>query len=323
MLKLIRRISKTLFLFVLTFLLSMITNTKVEAQRAYSYQLSNAVYTPLSNATRIQFQQEFPGDFVDRDYPITGKLMAFADTFDIKSIVMYRGGVVRITDRVQGDLACFYYIFMADLEETDSSSMWVDNDSRTGNIIKLEWRNMTFKDRPRNEFVNFQLWLDKLTGNVSYHYGKSNYTKDSIVGSIGISRALSPEEFTHSRFLHGDYSNPSLLQTTQWLNINNVTYGKNFLSEGTVITFKPAATGLLNIGSNKQMAVYPNPAKDKIYVDVAFFGKEVEVFNMQGQRVIHHFVNTDGSILLDGLHEGFYQIKVGNYLAKISINHEL
>ncbi|MGN6568468.1 MAG: T9SS type A sorting domain-containing protein [Flavipsychrobacter sp.] len=68
-------------------------------------------------------------------------------------------------------------------------------------------------------------------------------------------------------------------------------------------------TGIAEINKNNTDLFYPNPAKDVIYADQSFIGKEMIIYNVEG-KVIQRGMIRDKKMDVSGMPPGQYIIKV-------------
>lgn len=303
-------------LFCALILFAVIQST---AQTNYNFVTSTETYSELTNAQRLNYAE--PDEFeilLYNEFQISNPFNGFGTQMDPTTIMFSRMGRIRLLEP-DWQTGNYYNPYHDDLVFGTTSSVWIDKTSNAGNMIKLEWRNMQFGYRPANEKISFQLWINRSNHEISFHYGKSSYTKDSISGIIYVARAITTDDYTHSKFVDGtDYSTVSTYKPIEYSKLSTITWGKNFPPEGTVITFKPISTGLLDINSQKQLSVYPNPTNGNVYIDATLAGKEVQIYNAQGQCLKHDHVDTKGSISLEDMINGIYLVKIENSYVKIN-----
>src|SRR5688500_8504917 len=66
-------------------------------------------------------------------------------------------------------------------------------------IMKLEWRNAGFYEDTSigfTNFVNFQIWIHEISGNIEYHYGASYVDLNSHGGSTGPTIGMATTDLT-------------------------------------------------------------------------------------------------------------------------------
>lgn len=74
-------------------------------------------------------------------------------------------------------------------------------------------------------------------------------------------------------------------------------------------------TGIKNLKNNTQFAVYPNPAKDNITIDLTAFGNEkstIKIVNLVGQEMYNEKLSGSKTINTTAWAEGMYMINVQN-----------
>lgn len=88
--------------------------------------------------------------------------------------------------------------------------------------------------------------------------------------------------------------------------------------------YTPLYTGLENNEFENEVSVYPNPAKERLYINTSLPIKELTICNLLGQEIQkYNNLETTSSIDISGLKEGVYFVKLstekGVYATKIIV----
>ncbi|MDQ3109094.1 MAG: T9SS type A sorting domain-containing protein, partial [Bacteroidota bacterium] len=179
-------------------------------------------------------------------------------------------------------------------------------------IAKFEWKNCGFyDDTTSTEFINFQIWIYEITGDVEYRFGTSSVTPYSYGGSpgpvIGIAPYVADPDyiFLPGIFLQGDSTTCTSVST-----YTNTT-GTPVLN--AVHRFANLATSGIKENATPVFSIYPNPANGKVNM-VLPQGNQLITFTDISGRICLSENNTGGnlSISLEGLQAGVYLITVSN-----------
>jgi len=80
------------------------------------------------------------------------------------------------------------------------------------------------------------------------------------------------------------------------------------LGSETLVVYRDGFTGINDLETD-DISIYPNPAKDVLYIDVPY---EVtgEILNIQGQLITQFILKSSGSIDVSGYSDGFYYLRI-------------
>lgn len=182
-------------------------------------------------------------------------------------------------------------------------------------IAKFEWKNVGFYEDTSatyNDFMNFQIWIYEITGDVEYHYGTGSVSEVSYGGSPGPVIGIAPfdldpnYDFLPGIFLQGD-STTCISGPTY--NVTNGTPVPN-----AVHRFANLATVGIKENIAQGFSMYPNPANDKVNLVLPQGNQLITFTDISGRVCLGEQSNDGGniSISLEGLQAGVYLITVSN-----------
>lgn len=70
--------------------------------------------------------------------------------------------------------------------------------------------------------------------------------------------------------------------------------------------------GIKNIESANKINIYPNPAKDNIYIDGAERNSNINIYDLKGRLVNSSIINDNKTIQTKGIKEGLYLLQINN-----------
>lgn len=302
------------------------TNQSANRNFLYSLTTSTGAYTNLTGSTLLSQglvwddpSWTVPLGFNFNLMNITGGFL----TFDVSY-----GGVVGLFNIVAPDMAGIIAPFDADLIDRGSDQAGTNtaglspvsyklDGTAPFRIFKLEWRNCgsyneLWDNNSMNDSVNFQLWLYE-SGRIEFRFGPQSITNtmnwyDGLPGILsGLAvYDIANDELSNIHLLGGPAASPSLS--------NQLASLTGHPTAGLIYRFEP-----LNIGLEDQvksnLALYPNPAKDAIFVSGGDMFAPVTILDMSG-RVITEGNLENGKIYLGALSAGVYFIQVENEVLK-------
>ncbi len=115
------------------------------------------------------------------------------------------------------------------------------------------------------------------------------------------------------RNISGTFATENLPNLPTGLAWDTVEYG----SEGVVLSVI-ASLSTIDFDKDKQVALYPNPATDKIFISGIVKSKEVSIYNLGGQEIVNtKLSNVNSGIQIDKLIPGIYVVKIDNVVFKL------
>ena len=88
-------------------------------------------------------------------------------------------------------------------------------------------------------------------------------------------------------------------------------YSDFSFNESIYDCYTPLYTGLENNEFENEVSVYPNPAKERLYINISLPIKELTICNLLGQEIQkYNNLETTSSINISGLNEGVYFVKI-------------
>lgn len=307
-------------------ILFLISALHLNAQYNYSY--TSAPYLDLVNPDTISSNvPDWDDDYWTHE--IGFQVNAFGTLYD--SVVVESNGELLLYNSL--DSASFFYhpdTFPVFIGFGDFMSQTGTGDLRyrtngaspisyalTGlpgaRIAKFEWKNSGFyNDTIAIDFINFQIWIYEITGDVEYHFGTSSVTPNSYGGSTGPVIGIAPYVadpdyiFLPGIFLQGDSTSctsVSTYVTTTGTPVLNAVH--RFANLATIGIQENAATGF---------SFYPNPAIDKVNLVLPQGNQLITFTDISGRVCLREQNNAGGifSISLEGLQAGIYLITVFN-----------
>ncbi|HUH58430.1 MAG TPA: InlB B-repeat-containing protein, partial [Pseudomonadales bacterium] len=93
----------------------------------------------------------------------------------------------------------------------------------------------------------------------------------------------------------------------------------NVMGDVTVVAEFEFTTGV-NDTSIKELSLYPNPAKEQVYIKGLSKSMWVEVYNLTGEKIIAQLLHADQPLKLSGLNNGVYLVRVEEQTFKLVVN---
>jgi hypothetical protein len=182
-------------------------------------------------------------------------------------------------------------------------------------IAKFEWKDCGFYNDTTatyTNFINFQIWLYEITGDVEYRFGTSFVEAFSYDGNIGPVIGIAPYiadpdyDFFAGIFLRGDSTactSVPTYDTTRGTPVPNAVH--RFANLSTVGIKENLAQGFV---------MYPNPANENVNLIVPEGKQVITLSDVAGRICVREESNNGGniSISLHGLQAGVYFITVSN-----------
>ena len=176
-------------------------------------------------------------------------------------------------------------------------------------ILILEWRNAGFYEDTSamfTNFVNFQIWIHEISGNVEYHYGPSLIDLNSFGGSTGPTIGLATTDLTPNWVLfNGYYITGDNSSETMGTMIGQMT-GQPV--DSTIYFFTNLATVGINHIEKPLFSLYPNPANDYCTVHFQNSDNSIMVTDALGRIVMEStdVQTTEYTLDLSGYEAGLY-----------------
>ena len=177
-------------------------------------------------------------------------------------------------------------------------------------------------DTENNNDINFDRFVFNNTDSIYTHYvdnGSLTLLNFSATGNINFQYKLAfPSDYMKGNDVNG-------MKITEEGEVIIATYGytmpPNYKLVGWLIKFHPK--GLINLtnietGEKETIKVYPNPAKDYVYVDIEvtnFKKGEIELFDIQGKLVKKAFLSAKLGNRVD-----VSNLNAGAYTYNVSLN---
>lgn len=291
----------------------------------YNFSVSAGAYNDLTGANSLS--QGLVWDDPSWNVPLGFNFSMLNVTGGFLTFDVSVGGAVGIFNITSPDMAGIIAPFDADLldrGETQSGgtaglspiSYKLDG-TAPYRIFKLEWNNCgsyneLWDNNSMNEYVNFQLWIYE-TGIIEFRFGPQSITNTAnwYEGLPGILSGLAVydivnEVISNIHLLMGSAATPQLSDQLASLT--------GHPTAGLIYRFEPLNIGIEDeVKSN--LALYPNPTKDALYISGGDMFAPVSILDMSG-RVITEGNLENGKIYLGNLSSGVYFIQVENEVLK-------
>ncbi len=187
-------------------------------------------------------------------------------------------------------------------------------------ICKIEVNNAGFYGEnlngPSASTVNYQLWLYETSNVIEFRFGACTLLNpgDNFFNAGGfISGLVDDLDFntaiaTNSNLLNGPHTTPTMVALT-----TNVTeYITGTPQSGRVYRFtNNTITSVKNISMASNLQLYPNPAKDKLYINnisSELNNATIEFYDVAGKQI--HVENLSNEINISSLNKGIYLVKI-------------
>lgn len=272
-------------------------------QFPYSATVLNEYYLPLENATALDLgvgwddpEVQIPLEFsLDLDGTASGGILSIGGTGEML-LNTTETGTMNILWPISLDIMD---IGAVEAEEFSSIRYEVSGEE-PNRILKVEWHECGLYDEvalleSANLRLNFQTWIYESGGIIEYRFGP-NTLNDSLPESefltSGIILGFDYDYYDGTFYTaSGAPENPDWSLTDdfyQWYysgsNLNSVPV------EGTVYRFGPAVN-VNDLGHvDASLSVYPNPARDQLWVQNGSTAVEGEVLDITGRIVAQFFL---------------------------------
>lgn len=285
------------------------------AQDFYDMNVSNAAYTELTGATKLQYIAAEGGYYwsTNLTFPVLGKNAGFGQNINPPSNGAYLSqGYIAIYETPGYAntivLQAFYDINLGSVDGTTEVS--VKTEGTTGSrVVKFQYKNLVYNN-DLSKKINMQIWLNEKDKSIIYHYGANTLgTGAAITGRCG-TVIIEPNfiDLDGAFNLIGNPASPQVQYGTD--SLTELPALTSFPANGTVYTLKPKATGIDGkLFETVPLTIYPNPAKNIINV-VSPGAYEAEIYNGTGQKVKTISIGMGTTVIdIATLDPGIYFIK--------------
>ncbi len=271
--------------------------------------VSSSTYAPLENSNSLN--QGMVWDDPDWSLPIGFDFEYLGYNFD--SLIFYGydayGAELLFKNTSDGSPDCQISAYMLDLIDSEfdnngkaSSDVRYALEGTPGSqIFKLEWSNVAFynDDFTSTNYtmrMNFQMWLFEQDNAIEFHYGPSqNLDNDVIQDYTGIPVTFIRNYVEVPQYgwegaymLTGDPTAPTWIYAATPGDFDNSSFLIDSPSDGTVYRFIPVLVGVNEQATLPNITVYPNPASDKININLASDKSQLmQIFDALGRNVFN------------------------------------
>lgn len=189
----------------------------------------------------------------------------------------------------------------------------------TGNpgvqILKIEWRNSGFYEdttSSMNSYVNFQIWIHEISGNIEFHYGTSSVAPYCYGGSSGPTVGIAPYDMDPNyNLLSGIYVTDDSSAVSTGTNYSQIT---GTPTDSTIYLFNNLATVGIEQVIKPSFKLYPNPAKETCTLYLQDAGSAITVSDATGRLLQEIPAQNTNNVILDlsAFEPGVYFISVRN-----------
>ena len=188
-------------------------------------------------------------------------------------------------------------------------------------ICKIEVSNAGFyseisANSASTSFVNFQTWLYEGSNDVEFRFGNCSIASASdcfydpngfgcgLFDSLDVNTAAT----VNSNVLSGPFANPTMVVLNP--NFTDVITGTMQTDRVYKFTHVNLVTNIKNNAKANSIALYPNPAKDKLYISNIsnLNNATIEFYDVAGKQIHSEKLNTQ--IDLSSFNKGIYLVKI-------------
>lgn len=310
-------------------LIVFLSLTGLKAQ--YTFTDTAEVYTPLVNADTLPFSSwVWDDDFTRMGLPF--QVNSFGNWYDSVlvesngSLILYNNWSGSepwdVTDTLPAIMGFGEFLSnqgtgdLASKGGGQSPVLMQVSGNPGAQILKLEWRNAGFYEDTSAQltnFVNFQIWIHEISGNIEYHYGTSYIDAISFGGSVGPTIGIAPYDMNGNAsswdLLSGIYVSGS---TGSEIPTANYTQMTGAPGDSSVYLFYNLSTVSVQEFSRDGFSLYPNPATEFCFVNSPGMELTVTLFDASGRVISEQQSTNNSSVRLDlnGLEKGTYFVTV-------------
>ncbi len=241
----------------------LIITQKVNAQ-GYTFSKSTGTYTPITGGTAFAANSTINLPF---DVTING---VKNDTLHISS---YFGAIS--TKKKSG----VFNAFIAEIQ--DGTKTYSITGTAGNRIIKLQFDQHKFSHLTwKSDYVTLQIWVYEKDNALELHMGSSSVPEPDL--AYYFHSPEGPAIGLKNMWLVGTPSNPTIDTST------GETYMNGTPANGQIYRFEPSANSISNTQKhNSSIAVYPNPANNKVQVSwsKALKNPQLSITDISGKEV--------------------------------------
>lgn len=262
---------------LLPLLLLGLSITGFAKNNVHRFEVKTSTYTELTgdiDVTQIAYDSGYAllGEFAGQPFAIMGRTWNFDGNGALLALTP-TGRVMFVGDTL---FALADIVYSDSIDRIDASSKVSYKIEGAGNnkILKLQWKNMRVHFGPAGNYFNAQIWIYQQSGVIEYRFGPrsannaSGYTDPKKGIYTGLWLSQNPD-------LTRVYEKMQITGTPPAINVDsarntNVPNVQGIPEEGTMYRFTPkvAVSGIKETPAGLDFNVYPNPATDKLVLDV-------------------------------------------------------
>lgn len=273
----------------------------------YSFSFSNGAYTELDNPVSLNNGQVW--NVLELGFPIGFNFPYFNSVVD--SLFFFQDGSSSTLSTIKedGGIHQLFIPFGAALVDrgygtsVSQSPLSYKLIGLPGNrVLKIEWKNAGLYGELQfngttSDFINFQMWLYEISGNIEIHYGPSlfNYPQFDFTFESGPAVSLIPSYdwdqdifSSNSIWLVGNPSNPEMISS------ENIYFLGGTIDPNTIYNFHNLLVEVVNKEVPATVA-YPNPVVDILNIRLknAINPTTATICDMTGRIVYNASTNPD------------------------------
>jgi len=305
------------------FLFSMISNAQV-----WRFTHSSGTYNPLPNTLPSLVAPGWDDEFVPITLPFN---LTIRNITSNQWVLDTYGAILDDSTSETAILAGFY----CDLQDfgnfngnTGISPIRMQTSGTSPNqIVKIEFVNSGFYSGDSTEFTNFQIWIYE-NNTVEYRMGPNSYLSgtNAFDGSTGPIIGIGNDI---SNGLDEAYLLDSLSSSPVVVFLQNATAPLELDDappSGKIYRFEKQIGASSSSTMNQKVNIFPNPAKDFIYINHSNHGDQLTLQNSAGQMIWRdNSLGNMTEIPVQTLPNGLYFLRIsgksGIKLEKVMIQH--
>jgi hypothetical protein len=162
-------------------------------------------------------------------------------------------------------------------------------------------------------YLNFQIWLYETSNDIEFRFGAMNIQNpsDNLYNGNGFMSGLidsldwNTAASNQANMLNGVFSNPVMVGPNS--NLSDVITGN--IDNGRVYKFTRAIpTSIAKHNLNSSISIYPNPAREQIFITNLAEKATANVYDISGKLVLLEI--TAGTLNISSLEKGIYTVKL-------------
>ncbi|MDP4270003.1 MAG: LamG-like jellyroll fold domain-containing protein [Bacteroidota bacterium] len=216
----------------------------------------------------------------------------------------------------------------ASLTNAATIEFWVKPESYNYGLVCINWANTTVKPSSGYVFHSSVNEFGKITMSSWNGAGGGALTGNTVLPlNIWTHVALSWGAGSSKIYINGrldaqssvsiapSVNSTSYVYLPYWGNANPVTIDELHVSkvqraDSEIASRIPITTSFVST-VKKDVSVYPNPAKDVLFISAVSAGTQVKVFSLEGQELINTVLESN-KLNVAGLSGGIYLLQLGN-----------